>query len=99
MLVENTHDDHAPEMFGQSERDRITNAVNDRISPQHQDVLVKLMDGLSEKEIASALQMTTGAVHRKVRDLYQHFGVHSRSELMSRMFVNLLQKRSGGPNP
>jgi DNA-binding CsgD family transcriptional regulator len=49
------------------------------------DMLRLLMDGLSDKEIASQMGATLHSVHWHVKGLYQCLGVHSRSELIARL--------------
>src|SRR5688572_20569866 len=49
--------------------------------------LEHLLDGRSEKEVASALQISAHTVHTYVKRLYSHFGVETRAELMARFVV------------
>jgi DNA-binding CsgD family transcriptional regulator len=42
-----------------------------------------LIEGLSEKQIASRLGISTHTVHNHVRAIYHSFSVHSRSELLA----------------
>jgi DNA-binding CsgD family transcriptional regulator len=54
------------------------------LSPRRRTVVLALLDGQSEKEVAHALQLSQHTVHEHVRALYVHFGVRSRPELMAR---------------
>ena len=44
-----------------------------------------LLAGASEKEIARQLALSPHTVHGYVKDLYRHFGQHSRAALVSRL--------------
>lgn len=46
-------------------------------------VLVYLLQGKSEKETAQILGLSWYTIHSYVKDLYQHFGVNSRAELLT----------------
>lgn len=50
---------------------------------EHQ-VLARLVDGLSNDEIAARLQVTTRTVEAHLTRLYERFGAHSRTELVAR---------------
>jgi DNA-binding NarL/FixJ family response regulator len=47
-------------------------------------VLSRLLAGESEKEAARRLGLSRATVHEYVTDLYAHFGVHTRAELLAR---------------
>ena len=51
------------------------------LSRRRRDVLRLLLEGLSEKEIASALERSHPTIHENVDRLYRHFGVNSRAQL------------------
>lgn len=55
-----------------------------------QHVLKCLLDGKSEKETAQALDLSFHTVHSYVKDIYQHFGVGSRAELLA-LWINQKQ--------
>ena len=46
-------------------------------------VLMRLLDGLSEKDTAEALKISPHTVHNHVRDIYSILNVHSRGELLA----------------
>ena len=50
---------------------------------RHRQVLEGLLRGLSEKEIAAELNLSSRTVHKYVEHLYRHFGVNSRPRLMA----------------
>jgi DNA-binding CsgD family transcriptional regulator len=54
-----------------------------RLRPSHRATLRAVLRGLSEKEIAQHLGLSRNTVHEYVGALYGHFGVSSRSELLS----------------
>jgi DNA-binding CsgD family transcriptional regulator len=57
------------------------------LSDREREVLLLLLSGDSEKEIANALSRSVHTVHTFVRQLYRHFNVSSRGELMA-LFVD-----------
>lgn len=54
------------------------------LPPRLRRTLQALLDGDSEKEAAKRMGLSPHTVHEYVRDLYRHFGVRSRAELLSR---------------
>lgn len=54
------------------------------LSPRLRQVLSLLLDGLSEQEIASVLDLSKATVHEHATRVYRHFGVSSRGMLLSR---------------
>ena len=63
------------------------------LSPRLQQTLERLLAGDSEKQIAAHLGLSQHTVHLYVKNLYKHYGVSSRGELLAR-FV-----RTGGASP
>jgi DNA-binding CsgD family transcriptional regulator len=59
-------------------------AIAANLRPRERDTLDLLLKGLSEKEIASELDLSPHTVHVYAKKLYRAFGVRSRAELMSR---------------
>lgn len=55
----------------------------DDLSPRLHQTLVCLLDGDSEKQVAARLHLSRTTVHQYVGNLYRHFGVRSRAQLMS----------------
>ncbi len=53
------------------------------VPPRYQRVLVRLLAGDSEKQIAVALALSRHTIHEYIRSLYRQLGVSSRSELMA----------------
>lgn len=51
-------------------------------------VLVQLLNGDSEKQIARHVQLSAATVHDHIKTIYRHFGVSSRAELMARFIHN-----------
>ncbi len=60
----------------------------ERLSKRRREVLANLAAGKSEKEIAERLAIQPSTVHAHVRRIYQQYGVHSRSQLLS-LWVHL----------
>jgi DNA-binding NarL/FixJ family response regulator len=54
------------------------------LSPRMRQTLEALLQGDSEKQIAARFGLQRTTVHGYVRQLYKHFGVRSRGELMAR---------------
>ena len=56
-----------------------------RLSQRLREVLWLLCAGRSEKEIAAELGLSPRTIHNHVVRLHEHFGVHSRGELLARV--------------
>ncbi|MCC7339291.1 MAG: helix-turn-helix transcriptional regulator [Pirellulaceae bacterium] len=54
------------------------------LSPRQRDVLICLMEGDSEKQVAVRLNISPYTVHDYVKLLHAHFDVRSRGELLAR---------------
>jgi len=57
------------------------------LSEREREILLMLLAGDSEKEVAAKLSRSVHTVHTFVRQLYRHFNVSSRGELMA-LFVD-----------
>lgn len=55
------------------------------LSPAQRRVYDLLVAGMAEKKISQQLNLSRHTVHNHVRSILQHFGVHSRNELMARL--------------
>ena len=55
----------------------------DGLSKRLRETLALLLEGFSEKQVASELKLATRTVHDYVAMLYQHFHVSSRAELLA----------------
>lgn len=64
------------------------------LSARRSEVLQHLLDGASEKEIAIQLCRSPHTVHRHVTDLYRHFGVSTRAELLARFIEQRPPRRT-----
>jgi DNA-binding NarL/FixJ family response regulator len=53
------------------------------VSRRLRETLSLLLEGQSEKQVASALNLGTRTVHDYVTRLYEHFCVSSRAELLA----------------
>ena len=53
------------------------------LTRRQRQTLALLLDGLSEKEVAARLHLSSGTVHDYIVQLYRHFAVSSRAELLS----------------
>jgi DNA-binding NarL/FixJ family response regulator len=56
---------------------------HDALTRRQHDVLHALRSGLSEKQIAAALDLSVHTVHVHVKAIYRRFNVTSRGELLS----------------
>jgi DNA-binding CsgD family transcriptional regulator len=54
------------------------------LSPRLRDTLAALLEGDSEKQVASRLGLRQTTVHGYVTELYRRYGVRSRGELLAR---------------
>ena len=57
------------------------------LSPRLRTVLGLMMDGQTAKRIAFHLELSEHTVRGYVQDIYRHFGVNGRAELMRRFMV------------
>jgi DNA-binding CsgD family transcriptional regulator len=55
-----------------------------RLTPRERDVLRRLLDGASEKEVAFELQLSAHTVHSYAKSIYAAYRVSSRAELLVR---------------
>lgn len=53
------------------------------LSPVSRRILQKLLTGMSEKEIAQALNQTPATTHKYIKTIYHRFGVNGRPGLMA----------------
>jgi len=53
------------------------------ISPVSRRIVQKLLTGMSEKEIAAAINQTPGTTHKYIKSIYSRFGVNGRAGLMA----------------
>lgn len=53
------------------------------LTRRERQVLAHLLTGISEKQVASQLNLSPGTVHKYVTQIYRHFGVSTRAELMA----------------
>ena len=54
------------------------------LTPRQREVLDLLLEGLSEKEIATRLVLSRHTVHNHIRGIYRSMGVSSRYELFAK---------------
>lgn len=54
-----------------------------QLAPRARETLQFLLAGMSEKEVADRLKLSPNTVHHYVKQLYRHFDVSSRSELLA----------------
>lgn len=55
-----------------------------RLYPRHRTILNLLCEGWNRKKIAAHLALSINTVHGYAKVIFQHFGVHSQAELISR---------------
>lgn len=64
------------------------------LTPRLRELLDRLLAGDSEKQAAVWLGLSVGTVHQYVKQVYRHFGVNSRPELLA--YFLRRHRRSGG---
>jgi DNA-binding NarL/FixJ family response regulator len=58
------------------------------LTPREHEILNKLMDGLSYKELASDCHITVQTLNSHIKNIYHKLGVHSRAEISARFRGN-----------
>lgn len=61
------------------------------LTPREREVLVCLLSGASEKEVAAQLSISQQTVHAHVKSLYRACGVSSRPQLMARWLLHAMR--------
>jgi DNA-binding CsgD family transcriptional regulator len=79
VMLETLHHAHRSSALGQD------NNSPPELPPRQRQVLLALLEGCSEKEVAAQLGISRHTVHIYVKAIYRHYGVCSRSELMSQL--------------
>ena len=64
----------------------VPTSIQKRLSPRMAQTLAHLLNGLSEKEVALAMDVSQHTVHGYTKALYKQLGVQSRAELLLRLF-------------
>jgi DNA-binding NarL/FixJ family response regulator len=80
-LLKLLHDEIAPLVGVQLTTEE--HLSRDGLSKRLRETLSLLLEGNSEKQVASELKLATRTVHDYVAMLYQHFNVSSRAELLA----------------
>lgn len=57
--------------------------ANEPMSPASRRIIPKLLTGMSEKEIAAAVNQSVATTHKYIKAIYSQFGVNSRAAFMS----------------
>lgn len=76
---------------------KVRRSATKQLSPRERQVLEKLLNGSSEKEVAVELDVSANTVHQYVKRLYQAFGVQSRSALLARFIPHTRPKKPPVP--
>jgi DNA-binding NarL/FixJ family response regulator len=58
---------------------------------RQREVLLVLIQGWSEKHLAAQLNLSVHTVHVHIKCIYEHYGVHSRAELLAKCILRLLK--------
>lgn len=66
------------------------------LSPRVRQTLDRLLEGDSEKQIAAKLGVSRHTVHVYIKNLYRHFSVNSRGELLARFVRRALPDNTAG---
>jgi DNA-binding CsgD family transcriptional regulator len=64
------------------------------LSPRESEIARLILQGMDEVQIASALRIAPRTVHAHVERAYRKAGVHSRSDLVVRLFREYVRVRS-----
>ena len=87
------NDEAAPAVAAESDPNAILEGKD--LSGRQTDVLHLLLRGMSEKEVARELGVSTHTVHTHVKKLYTQFGVSSRGELLAQFVDQRVLKLTG----
>ncbi|CAO3422608.1 LuxR C-terminal-related transcriptional regulator [Azospirillum doebereinerae] len=71
---------HAPETAADEGMGGFANSNGDQLTPRQRDVLSRLRDGKSNKQIAHELGLTEGTVKVHVTAILRHLGVRNRTQ-------------------
>jgi DNA-binding CsgD family transcriptional regulator len=71
-----------------SDEERLPPETFAGLTPRQRTVMLMLLDGLSRKQIAARLDISEHTVSDHVKSLYQHYGVHSSTELAAKFLRN-----------
>jgi DNA-binding NarL/FixJ family response regulator len=58
-------------------------------SPRQQQILTRIAEGLSDKEISVQLGISRRTVEAHLQQLYQRYGIHKRSALVAAWLRNM----------
>ena len=72
---------------GQSRNNRSIDWRPGPLSPKHKPVLKLLLAGHTEKQMADELAINPHTVHSRVKQIYRHFNVGSRAQLLAKFVV------------
>ena len=64
------------------------------LSPRESEIVRLILQGMDEPEIGSSLGIATRTVHAHIERAYRKVGVHSRSDLVIRLFREYVRLRS-----
>jgi DNA-binding NarL/FixJ family response regulator len=68
-----------------------------QLTRREQQVLVHLLTGISEKQIACQLELSPGTVHKYVTQIYRHYCVSTRPELMAMWITTVSENQFHRP--
>jgi DNA-binding CsgD family transcriptional regulator len=69
------------------------------LSPAQRQVLQLLLRGLSEKEVAACLHLSSHTVHAHTKNIYRALDVHSRAELLTRYLTGGVREEMPSVSP
>ena len=64
------------------------------LSPRLLQIVRCIFDGLEERAICDALGIASGTIHSYLDRLFKRLGIHSRSELIVRLFLAYASARN-----
>ena len=68
--------------------------LSNHLSPRVQQTQAYLLEGMSEKQVARAMQISIHTVHDYVKVLYHFHSVNSRSELLVKLLRQPVEQPS-----
>jgi DNA-binding CsgD family transcriptional regulator len=80
---------------GMEARTFLTKTAPTGLTPRQRQVLLRLIKGDTEKEMAHVLLISIHTVHVYVKALYRQYNVRSRGELLGQCIDRLLQSQDG----
>jgi DNA-binding CsgD family transcriptional regulator len=69
-----------------------------RLSPREAQIVLGILDGLSESGLSGSMGVSVHTVHTYVRRLYAKLGVSTRAQLVIYVFASYVDSKRDGTN-